>query len=75
MDREENKAYAEYAEVALSAYTAVTDPRKNGTDEENISDLMADLMHLALQKGLDVEALVNLAVFNYEEEINEEDVG
>ena len=56
------------AAVAVDAYRILAGW---GSDEENISDLLADLMHYVDHLKLDKDALLETAQRNYEEEVME----
>ena len=53
-----NKDRAEYAAVACRAYLIAKEMR---SEEEVIVDLIADLLHLACQKGIDTARCLRLA--------------
>jgi hypothetical protein len=58
-----NSARAEWAQAAIIAFRKVT-----GAEEEALSDLLCDLMHLADRQGENFYASLGRAINNYVEE-------
>jgi hypothetical protein len=58
-----NSARAEWAQAAIIAFRKVT-----GTEEEALSDLLCDLMHLADRQGEDFYVSLRRAIDNYVQE-------
>lgn len=73
MNPRTNEDRAAFAEDALYHYNQVRDGgdygELRGTWETDIVDLMADLLHLASQKGIDPYYVINVAQTHYEEEL------
>jgi hypothetical protein len=71
-----NKTRASWAFEALSAFGQATagDWKKSLGFETAMSDLLADLMHLADRHKLSWATLVDKAEYDYEEEIREEKI-
>ena len=63
-----NDDRANWAEAALRAFQAVT----KTDDEDAVSDLIGDLLHLAARQGLDPQLMLDRAQANYEAECEEE---
>ena len=60
----------EAAAHALSSYNEARD--FDDTLEADIIDLMTDLLHLAKQKGLDVDMIHTIIHEHFQEEVNDE---
>lgn len=66
-----NEMRAEWAQKAVDAF-AIATGIQNEDPETQISDLLADLMHLATSEGLDFRGLLDRARGHFEEEEAEE---
>lgn len=60
-------------ERALRAEAALAVGTDNDTPEDDVSDLLADLMHLCDQHVIDFSDRLRIATMNYEEEKFEDD--
>ena len=56
----------------LDAYTEIVDPGDEGEDYV-ITDMIADLLHLAHLRGYATTTIINNAVMHFETEIEEEE--
>lgn len=82
-----NDTRADWAENAVNEFgietyggrtftdTVVEQPSEKGDAYTMIQDLITDLLHLAKRHGWDTERMIHRAVFNFEDEVDEEDQG
>jgi len=68
----DNQERADWAKRALITFAADTGLDMEEEPETAISDLLADLMHLARQMGLDWDQAMETATMNYDAEVEEE---
>jgi len=67
-----NKERAMDALEALDAWKGTKGDLNGQTDEENITDMVADLLHYATHKGVEVEYVLRNAKMHFESETEEE---
>ncbi|MYM92498.1 hypothetical protein [Duganella vulcania] len=69
-----NASRAKWAQAALDTFASQTNMDKAGEETGTIlGDLLANLMHLSHQQGLDFSVLLDTARGNFETELTEED--
>lgn len=66
----EDPTNEERAEAARQALASV--PKYDPFDTASITDLVADLLHLARQEGVEPDYIIHTAQMNYQAEIEEE---
>ena len=68
-----NRDRAKRAEQALLATHSETVDADGGDYYTGIADLMADLLHLAHQKGYDTKRVISLAQLHFDAEVEDEE--
>lgn len=68
-----NKERGNRVITLLDAYTEIVEPGEEGEDYV-ITDMIADLLHLAHQRGHDAKTIMRNAVMHFETEIEGEGI-